>query len=113
MQAVVLAGGQGTRLRPLTQTTPKPLVPVANRPLVEHIVRWLEASGVAEVLLLAQYRAEAFDRWLSSWDGIPVRAIEEPGPLGTAGAVANVVHLLRGTTAVVNGDNLTNIDLRA
>ena len=113
MQAVVLVGGQGTRLRPLTLTTPKPLVPLANRPLIEHIVRWLEAGGVSEVLLLTQYRAADFDRWLAEWRGIPVRAVEEPVPLGTAGAVANVAGSLHGTTAVINGDNITNLDLQA
>ncbi len=64
MQAVILVGGQGLRLRPLTSTTPKPLVPLANRPLIEHIVRWLHSAGVTEVLLLCQYRATAFDNWL-------------------------------------------------
>ena len=113
MQAVVLVGGQGTRLRPLTLSTPKPLVPLANRPLIEHLVRWLQASGVREVLLLTQYRAADFERWLANWRGIPVRAVEEPVPLGTAGAVANVATQLRGTTAVINGDNLTNLDLKA
>jgi NDP-sugar pyrophosphorylase family protein len=111
VQAVVLVGGQGTRLRPLTLTTPKPLVPLTNRPLIEHIVRWLEESGVEQVILATQYGAAAFERWLASWKGIEVRAIEEPVPLGTAGAVANVAHLLRGTTAIINGDNVTNIDL--
>jgi NDP-sugar pyrophosphorylase family protein len=113
MQAVVLVGGRGTRLFPLTQTTPKPLIPLANRPLVEHIVCWLEQAGIEEVLLLTQFRANAFDRWLQRWQGIPVRAIEEPVPLGTAGAVANVARFLHGTTAVINGDNVTNIDLQA
>jgi NDP-sugar pyrophosphorylase family protein len=113
MQAVVLVGGQGTRLRPLTLTTPKPLVPLANRPLVEHIVRWLEQAGVEDVILATQYRAGAFDRWLRHWQGIPVRAVEEPAPLGTAGAVAHVAHFLRGTTAVINGDNVTDLDLQA
>lgn len=113
MQAVILVGGAGLRLRPLTATTPKPLIPLANRPLIEHIVRWLEGAGVDAVMLLAQYRAAAFDRWLHHWRGIDVRVVEEPVPLGTAGAVANVAHLLRGTTAVINGDNITNLDLGA
>lgn len=113
MQAVVLVGGQGTRLRPLTLTTPKPLVPIANRPLIEHIVRWLQACGVEEVILATQYGAAAFEDWLQWWNGVPVRAVEEPVPLGTAGAVANVAHGLRGTTAIVNGDNVTDIDLAA
>jgi NDP-sugar pyrophosphorylase family protein len=113
VQAVVLVGGQGVRLQPLTLTTPKPLVPLANRPLIEHIVSWLERSGVEHVYLLTHFRAAAFGHWLQQWRGIPVQTIEEPVPLGTAGAVANVRHQLGGTTAVINGDNITNLDLRA
>jgi mannose-1-phosphate guanylyltransferase len=113
MQAVILVGGQGTRLRPLTLTTPKPLVPLANRPVIEHIVRWLERYELAEILLATQYRAVAFERWLRRWRGVPVRAVEEPEPRGTAGAVGNLAELLHGTTIVVNGDNLMNLDLAA
>ncbi len=117
MQAVVLVGGQGTRLRPLTLTTPKPLVPLANRPVIEHIVRWLEAQGIEEILLATQYRAAAFERWLRRWTRgaahVPVRAIEEPEPRGTAGAVAQLAARLNGTAAVINGDNLMSLDLRA
>jgi mannose-1-phosphate guanylyltransferase len=113
MQAVILVGGQGTRLRPLTLTTPKPLVPLANRPVIEHIVRWLERYDVSEVILATQYRAAAFERWHRHWRGVPVRAVEEPEPRGTAGAVAHVADMLRGTVVVVNGDNLVDLDLRA
>lgn len=111
VQAVVLVGGQGLRLRPLTLTTPKPLVPLANRPLIEHVIRWLQDAGIEQVILATQYGAGAFEQWLAGWKGIEIRAIEEPVPLGTAGAVANVAHLLEGTTAIINGDNVTNIDL--
>jgi mannose-1-phosphate guanylyltransferase len=113
MQAVILVGGQGTRLRPLTLTTPKPLVPLANRPVIEHIVRWLEHHQIDQIFLATQYQAAAFDRWLRHWRGVEVRAVEEPEPRGTAGAVANVGDLLVGTTVVVNGDNLLNLDLSA
>lgn len=113
MQAVILVGGTGTRLQPLTLTTPKPLVPLANRPLVEHIVAWLSGHGVDGILLLTQYRAGDFAPWLRDWKGVPVTAVEEPAPLGTAGAVANVAGWMRGTTAVINGDNITNLDLQA
>ncbi|HEY0603200.1 MAG TPA: NDP-sugar synthase [Herpetosiphonaceae bacterium] len=113
MQAVILVGGQGTRLRPLTLTTPKPLVPLANRPVIEHIVRWLEGYAVSEIILATQYRAQAFERWLRRWKGVKVRAVEEPEPRGTAGAVAHVAGALHGTTIVVNGDNLMSLDLDA
>jgi len=113
VQAVILVGGQGTRLRPLTLTTPKPLVPLANQPVIEHIVRWLERYGVTEIILATQYQAEAFERWLKRWRGVAVRTVEEPMPLGTAGAVAQLSSALRGTTVVVNGDNLMDLDLDA
>lgn len=113
MQAVVLVGGLGTRLRPLTLTTPKPLVPLANRPVLAHILRWLQAAGVAEVILATQYGAEAFRPFLEHWRGVPVQAVQEPEPLGTAGAVRNVRERLHGTTVVVNGDNMCDLDLHA
>jgi mannose-1-phosphate guanylyltransferase len=113
MIAVILVGGQGTRLRPLTLTTPKPLVPLANRPVIEHIAAWLQGQGVDEIILATQYRAAAFERWLQRWRGIPIRAVEEPEPRGTAGAVAHVADQLAGTTVVVNGDNLLDLDLGA
>lgn len=117
MQAVVLVGGQGTRLRPLTLTTPKPLVPLANRPVIEHIALWLARYGVDDVILATQYQAQAFAPWMRRWQrshiDVNIRAVEEPEPRGTAGAVANVARLLHGTTIVVNGDNLQNLDLNA
>ena len=113
LPAVILVGGQGTRLRPLTLTTPKPLVPLANRPVIEHIVRWLQRYAVTEIFLATQYQAAAFDRWLYDWRGIPVRAVEEPEPRGTAGAVAHLAPHLHGTTIVVNGDNLLDLDVAA
>lgn len=117
LQAVVLVGGQGTRLRPLTLTTAKPLVPLANRPVIEHIVSWLEAHGVGEIILATQYQATAFTLWIERrqrhGQTALVRAVEEPEPRGTAGAVAHVAALLRGTTIVVNGDNLMRLDLAA
>lgn len=117
LQAVVLVGGQGTRLRPLTLTTPKPLAPLANRPVIEHIVAWLASYGVREILLATQYRAQSFDRWLRIWrrrhPDVTIMAIEEPEPRGTAGAVAHVAPQLRGSVVVVNGDNLLNLDLAA
>ncbi len=111
MQAVILVGGQGTRLRPLTLTTPKPLVPLANRPVIEHIVAWLERSGVTSVFLATQYQAVAFERWLRRWRGVPVHTAEEPEPRGTAGAVAHIADLLHDTTIIVNGDNIIDLDV--
>ncbi len=113
LHAVVLVGGLGTRLRPLTLTTPKPLVPLVDRPALGHILRWLEAAGVDDVILATQYGAAAFAPFLRRWRGLPVQAIAEDAPLGTAGAVRNVRAALTGTTVIVNGDNLTTLDLAA
>lgn len=117
MQAVILVGGQGTRLRPLTLTTPKPLVPLCNRPVIEHIVRWLAQYGIDDIILATQYRAAAFEDWLRRFHralpAVRVRAHEEPEPRGTAGAVAHVAAQLHGPAVIVNGDNILDLDLHA
>ena len=89
IQAVILAGGQGTRLRPVTSNLPKPLVPVANRPLIEHQLRHLAARGVRDVTLALGYGAEKFSvlDTLASELGLTLRVVVEPAPLGTGGAL--------------------------
>lgn len=116
MQAVILAGGEGTRLRPLTDTTPKPMLPIANRPFLEHQIRWMSSYGVGEALLLTGYLARAFVPFAgrAAADlGVALRVEEEKVPLGTAGAVRRVLDRLEGTTLVFNGDVLTDLDLAA
>lgn len=89
VQAVILAGGKGTRLRPVTADLPKPLVPIANRPLVIHQLRHLAASGVRDVTLALGYNAEAFTGVEEAADGLGLnlRLVTEPAPLGTGGAL--------------------------
>ena len=89
VQAVILAGGKGTRLRPLTEELPKPLVPVANRPLIEHQLRHLAASGVRDVTLALGYNAAAFSgvEREGAALGLNIRIVTEPAPLGTGGAL--------------------------
>ncbi|HSK95094.1 MAG TPA: NDP-sugar synthase [Euzebyales bacterium] len=89
VQAVILAGGQGTRLRPVTVNLPKPLVPIANRPLIEHQLRHLAARGVRDVTLALGYGAEHFKEIeaLASELAITLRVVIEPAPLGTGGAL--------------------------
>jgi mannose-1-phosphate guanylyltransferase len=115
MKAVILVGGLGTRLRPLTCNTPKPMIPLVNRPFIEHMLENLRAQGIDEVILAVQYLAERFRELLGSGSrlGLKLHIVEEPEPRGTAGAVRNVAHMLDGTTFVFNGDVVTDLDLRA
>ena len=89
VQAVILAGGKGTRLRPVTADVPKPLVPIANRPLIVHQLRHLAASGISDVTLALGYNADQFSRVEEEAErlGIRLRLIVEPAPLGTGGAL--------------------------
>ncbi len=114
MKAVILVGGEGTRLRPLTLDTPKPLVPVGNRPFLEHVLASLSRHGVQEAILTTGYRAEAFDTYPPERTyGVQLTVVREEDPLGTAGAVKNIEHMLTSTFLVLNGDILTNLDLTA
>ncbi len=115
MKAVVLVGGLGTRLRPLTCNTPKPMIPLVNQPFIEHMIENMRDQGITEVILAVQYLAERFRETLGDGSrlGVKVHIVEEPEPRGTAGAVKNVEHMLDDTTFVFNGDVMTDLDLRA
>jgi mannose-1-phosphate guanylyltransferase / phosphomannomutase len=113
MKAVVMAGGEGSRLRPLTSQFPKPLVPVAGTPVVEHILRLLRDHGITEVILTLQYLgAEIRNRLGDGSDlDMQIEYVVEDQPLGTAGSVRNAAHLLDDTFLVISGDALTDFDL--
>ena len=115
MRAVILAGGLGMRLRPYTTILPKPLVPVGDRPILEHILRRLAACGVTEVDLCVSHLGELIQTYFSQSrtvpEGLELRWHWEDEPLGTAGAL-NVIPDLEGTFIVMNGDVLTTIDYR-
>ncbi|NJP06705.1 MAG: NDP-sugar synthase [Chloroflexaceae bacterium] len=115
MKAVILVGGLGTRLRPLTCNTPKPMIPLANRPFIEHMLLRLQEQGIEEVILAVRYLADQFRETLGDGSrlGLRVHVMEEAEPMGTAGAVKNVEHMLDGDTFIFNGDILTDLDLRA
>ena len=114
MQAVILAGGFGTRLRPLTSTRPKPLIPFANEPFLLHILRQLADDGFTDVVLSTMYLPEAFDELIPTARklGVEVVLSSEDTPMGTSGAVKRLSHLLDGTFLVLNGDILVDLDFR-
>lgn len=114
MKAVVLVGGEGTRLRPLTETIPKPLIPLVDRPFLDHLLDHLAQHGVDEALLSSPYLEDAFRPFLDGRRGEPrVTWIREPSPLGTGGAVANAARDQDEAYLVLNGDVLTDLDLTA
>ena len=116
MQALVLAGGEGTRLRPLTYTTPKPVMPLAGRPFLSYMLDWAHSHGADEVILSCGFGSEEVKGVLGDiFDGMRLRYVIEDEPLGTAGPVrlAHDEGLLEDRLLVLNGDVLTDIDLTA
>lgn len=115
LDAVVVAGGRGTRLQPLTHDTPKPLVEFCGEPFLAGVLRRLAAAGVERVLLVVGQDTAPFEvlRPTATALGMELASVPEPEPLDTAGGVRAVAERLRGPTLVCNGDILTDIDLRA
>ena len=116
MKAFILAGGFGTRLRPLTLTRPKHLLPIANRPHIEHVFDLLLKHGIDEAVLMTSYLAEAFADTMAgaAQRGMSLEITNEVEPLGTAGALKNAEHLVGDEAFLAfNGDVLTDVDLAA
>jgi NDP-sugar pyrophosphorylase family protein len=113
MRAVILAGGEGTRLRPLTLSVPKPVVPVVDRPFLRHQLDLLATVGVREVVFSVAYRPERVQAVFGDGSGLGrlIHYAVEDVPLGTGGAVRNALPWLDDTTIVFNGDVLTDVDL--
>jgi mannose-1-phosphate guanylyltransferase len=107
--AIILVGGEGTRLRPLTHHTPKSMLPVANRPFLEHQIEHLRRHGVERIRLACGYRPDAIREHF----GDRLAYAVEPEPLGTGGAIAFAARGLTETFVVANGDVLTDLDLTA
>ncbi len=115
MKAVVLVGGEGTRLRPLTETIPKPLVPLMDRPSLDHVLDHLARHGVHQVVLSSPYLEDMFDPFIQSRHGDPaITWITETAPLGTGGAIVNALSALGDEPFfALNGDILTDLELTA
>jgi mannose-1-phosphate guanylyltransferase len=115
MQAVILVGGEGTRLRPLTSTVPKPVVPLVDRPFIAYMLEWLTRHGVDDVVMSCGFLATAVRNVLGdgSGYGVRLRFVEEPDPRGTAGALKYAESLLDERFLMLNGDILTDLDLSA
>ncbi len=114
MQGLILAGGKGTRLRPLTVYTPKPMVPVLNRPFLLYQIEVLQRAGITDITLSLSYQPDKIQHILGNGSeyGVNLRYITEPSPMGTGGAYKFAADALRETTVVFNGDILTNIDVK-
>jgi mannose-1-phosphate guanylyltransferase len=115
MKAVVLVGGEGTRLRPVTLTTPKPLLPIANQAFIERQLEWLAGHGVDDVVLSLGFLSDAFERHFpeGSYGGVTLHYKVEDEPLGTAGAIRYAAEGIDERFIVCNGDVLTSLDLTA
>src|SRR5438132_1256506 len=113
MQAVILAGGEGTRLRPLTSTVPKPVVPLVDRPFISFMIEWLREQGVNDVIVSCGLLATSLRNVLGdgSSSGVRLRFVEEPDPRGTAGALKFAEPMLDERFLMLNGDVLTDISL--
>ncbi len=113
MKAVILVGGRGTRLEPLTSTTPKPMLPLVNIPFLEYQLGLLAGFGVTDIIISTGYLPEAFAQVERDSErlGVRVKCVTEDKPLGTCGAVKHVAELLDDTFLVFNGDILTNLNL--
>src|ERR1700733_11049042 len=115
MQAVILVGGEGTRLRPLTSTIPKPVVPLVDRPFIAFMIEWLRSHGIEDVIMSCGFLATSVRNVLGDGSafGIRLRFVEEPDPRGTAGALKFAESMLEERFLMLNGDVLTDIDLTA
>jgi len=113
MKAVVMAGGEGTRLRPLTINRPKPMVPMVNEPMIAHILDLLKRHGITDVVITVQYLAANIQDHFGDGEGLGMNIVYsvEESPLGTAGSVKHAQQYLDDTFMVISGDALTDFDL--
>src|SRR5207245_2706745 len=113
VKAVIMAGGEGTRLRPLTSNCPKPMLPLANRPMMEHIIDLLKKHGFDDIVVQVAFLANQIRTGFGDGSefGVRMAYASEDQPLGTAGSVRNAMAELDDRFLVISGDVLTDIDL--
>jgi mannose-1-phosphate guanylyltransferase/phosphomannomutase len=113
VKAVIMAGGEGTRLRPLTSNSPKPLLPVADKPMMEHVIDLLRRHGLTDIVVTVAFMANAIRDYFGDGGefGVRLTYVDEPTPLGTAGSVRNAAEHLDDRFLVISGDVITDIDL--
>ncbi len=114
MKAIILAGGRGNRLRPITDYVPKPLIPIKNIPIIEWQIKYLKKFGVSEVIICSGYKTEMIENYLNNKKlGIKISFSVEDMPLGTGGAIKKAGKKINDKSfIVINGDIITNIDLK-
>ena len=114
MKAIILAGGRGKRLRPITDYVPKPLIPIKNIPIIEWQIKYLKKFGISEVIICSGYKTEMIENYLKNKKlGIKITFSIENKPLGTGGAIKKAVKKIKDKSfLVINGDIITNIDLK-
>jgi NDP-sugar pyrophosphorylase family protein len=114
MKAIILAGGRGKRLSPITDYVPKPLIPIKNIPIIEWQIKYLKKHGINEVIICTGYKTNMIENYLSMKNiGIKIKFSIEKTPLGTGGAIKKAGKMINDKSFfVINGDILTNIDLR-
>jgi len=113
LKAIILAGGQGKRLRPITDYVPKPLVTIKNTPIIEWQIKYLKKQGVNEVIICTGYKTQMIEHYLSMKKlGVKIKFSIEKSPLGTGGAIKKAGKMINDKSFfVINGDVITNIDL--
>lgn len=114
MKAIILAGGRGKRLKPITDYVPKPLVPINNIPIIEWQIKYLKKFGIDEVIVCSGYKTKMIENYLTMKElGIKIKFSVEKSPLGTGGAIKKAGKMIKDDDFfVINGDTITNIDLK-
>lgn len=114
MKAVILGGGKGTRLRPLTYKTPKPLLLVKGKPILEHVINYLKGYGITDLIVTTEYMGDKISKYFGDGRkfGVNIEYSEEKKPLGTAGCLSLIKDKLKETFILIGGDNLTKLNLK-